>query len=88
MALTIAHIAVAVLGVWTALGVLFAIAFVAIGAGRVDHDALTGGLGFRLLLFPGAVAFWPFLLVRWMRGSGEAPHERNAHRLAAREQRS
>ena len=61
-------------------GGLFGIFFVLRGVQRVDHQAQGSRLGFRLLIFPGAVAFWPLLLRRWLRKTGEPPEERNSHR--------
>jgi hypothetical protein len=52
-----------------ALGVLFAIAFVTKGISRVDPVAKGSRAGFRLIVFPGAAALWPLLLVRWIRES-------------------
>ena len=68
-------------GVYALIGVVFALAFVVIGAGRIDPLARSGSFGFRLAIFPGAAALWPLLLARWMRGG--PPVERNAHRDAA-----
>jgi hypothetical protein len=55
-----------------AIGFLFALAFVAVGIGRIDPGARGSGLGFRLTILPGVVALWPVMLVRWIVG-GE-PH--------------
>lgn len=62
------------------LGALFAAAFVAVGVQRLDEQAAGSGWGFRLLIFPGAVAFWPLLLRRWISGQRVPPEERNPHR--------
>jgi hypothetical protein len=51
--------------IWT--GILFAIAFVAIGAARLDPAAKGSSWGFRLVILPGAAALWPWLLARWVR---------------------
>ncbi len=64
---------------YTLLGILFSLYFCARGAGKVDPLAKSGTLGFRLLIFPGAVALWPLLLIRVRRG-GLPVLERNAHR--------
>lgn len=72
------------LGAYLALGALFAAAFVARGAGRIDPDAAEGSWGFRAVVFPGAVALWPVLLVRWVRRPAGSS-ERSPHRSAARE---
>ncbi len=47
-------------------GLGIAAAFVAKGVDRVSHP-MTFTLGARLALFPGAVALWPYVLLRWMR---------------------
>jgi hypothetical protein len=56
---------------YAASGVLFAIAFVAFGIGRVDAAAEHAPIGFRLLVIPGVAALWPLLLRRWLRAAGE-----------------
>jgi hypothetical protein len=70
------------LGAYAALGAVFAIAFLARGIERLDPGAHASGWGFRLIVLPGVVAFWPLLLRRWLAGSG-LPVESNAHRRAA-----
>ncbi len=62
------------------LGVVFALAFVTIGVKRIDSRANGSGAAFRLLIFPGSVAFWPLLLYRWIAGKSEPPEERDPHR--------
>lgn len=81
---TLAVILVRTLGVYVLLGTLFAIVFVIRGVGRIDPDARSGTWGFRLLIFPGVVAFWPYLMRRWLTGASRPPTENNAHRRAAR----
>jgi hypothetical protein len=48
------------------IGFLFAVAFVTVGIGRMDHVAKDSGFGFRLIIVPGVVALWPLLLKRWV----------------------
>lgn len=64
-------ILLSMLGVYFACGFVFAIFFVAYGAGKIDHDAKGIGLGLRLLLFPGSVAFWVILLRKWIKAAKE-----------------
>jgi hypothetical protein len=68
------------LSVYALLGVLFAFAFVSVGVTRIDSQAVGAGIAFRLLIFPGAVVFWPLLLRRWTAGRTEPPPERNPYR--------
>ena len=70
------------LGAYAALGLLFAVAFLARGIARLDPGAHGSGWGFRLIVFPGVVAFWTLLLRRWLAGAA-LPLETNAHRRAA-----
>ena len=62
-------------------GIFFAAPFVGFGVQRLDFEARGSGIAFRLLILPGAIAFWPMLLVRWIRGVDEPPTERNPHRI-------
>jgi hypothetical protein len=71
------------IGLYAGLGILVALWLEIRGLGRLDEGAEGAGIGLRLLLFPGLVAFWPVLLVRTIRGVGP-PNERNPHRDAAR----
>ena len=59
------------LGIHGAAGVLFAVPFVLKGAGAVDPAAKGGTWGFRVLTFPGVVALWPWMLVKWRRAAGD-----------------
>lgn len=70
--------------IYLAVGVIFAIAFVIRGVGKVDPAAQGGTIGFRLLILPGTAALWPILARRWLAGQGP-PEEDNPHRCAARE---
>jgi membrane protein implicated in regulation of membrane protease activity len=83
MPLVLARVLVAGLALYAAAGFAVAVAIAAAGAGRIDPSAKGAGWGFRLLIVPGAVALWPFLLRRWLGGATEPPEERNPHRDAA-----
>ncbi len=68
--------AVQLLQLYAAVGLAFAFAFVVRGANRIDPSARIGTRGFRVLIFPGAAALWPLLLVRWLRSS-DIPESEN-----------
>ena len=59
------------LAIYGAAGVLFAVPFALKGAGAVDPAAKGGTWGFRVLTFPGVVALWPCMLVKWRRAAGD-----------------
>ncbi len=67
-----AVILVDLLEAYLALGLLFAAVFLALGISRVDSAAKCSGLGFKLIVLPGAAALWPVLLARWIRAGGRA----------------
>ena len=69
-------------GAYLACGLVFAIPFALVGVKRIDPHAAHGSGGFRVLIIPGTMAFWPLLLRRWLKGVHEPPEECNAHRSA------
>jgi hypothetical protein len=76
----VATLLVGVLYLYGIAGLVFAIAFVITGVKRIDSEAIGSGVGFRVLIFPGAAALWPLLLRRWISRTAEPPEERNPHR--------
>lgn len=82
---------------YAALGSAAAVPLHGRGLVTIDPATRRAGLGFRLLVTPGIVALWPWLLVRWWRtchgrpaapGTGSADHQpspqalRRCHALA------
>lgn len=67
----IADALVIALAVYGVAGVAFAVPFALKGAGTIDPAAKGGTWGFRALTFPGVVALWPFMLVKWRRANGD-----------------
>ena len=59
-----AEVIVTAAGAYLALGVVFAVPFVLRWAERLDPAAGGGSVGFRVLIFPGAVLLWPLLLYK------------------------
>ena len=80
----ISSIFLLLLAIYFACGILFAVPFVPVGAKKIDPHAAHGSWGFRLLIIPGTLAFWPLLLRRWLKGISTPPEECNAHRRAAK----
>jgi hypothetical protein len=61
-------------------GALVAIVIITFGFTRLDSEAEHAGIGFRAMVFPGAVALWPILLRRYLRGGGQPPIQKDPHR--------
>jgi hypothetical protein len=54
-----------VLALYAAIGAAVALAFAAFGVTRVQPALVS--LGARILILPGALALWPYVLVRWIK---------------------
>jgi hypothetical protein len=81
----IAAIFLIALAIYLVCGLAFTVPFALAGIKQIDSHAAHGSWGFRLLIIPGTIAFWPMLLRRWASGAKEPPEENNAHRCAARQ---
>ncbi|MEA2946148.1 MAG: hypothetical protein QOI40_1478 [Alphaproteobacteria bacterium] len=57
------------LALYAAVGVAIGGAFVLFGVTRVLAEPAPVTIGARILLFPGAAALWPYVLMRWLRSS-------------------
>jgi hypothetical protein len=55
------------LAVYVAAGAAVAAAFVAFGIARVLPEPAPVTAGARVLIFPGAAALWPYVLIRWLK---------------------
>jgi hypothetical protein len=79
----VAEIIVYAVFVYLVIGFLFAVWFVIFGVGRLDESAKGTSIGFRLIIFFGATAFW--VLLAWRLFNGETkPIEQNAHRTKSK----
>ena len=53
--------------VYLAAGLVFSIPFVIKGVIQIDEGAVGSKWGFRLIIIPGSMVFWPLLLKKWIR---------------------
>jgi hypothetical protein len=53
--------------IYLLLGVLFVIPFLIKGLTKVDKGAHGGSIGFKIIIIPGVIVFWPVLLRKWMK---------------------
>jgi hypothetical protein len=65
---TPATIIISGIALYAACGVALALAFVVGGISRVQPAPIS--LGARILILPGAVALWPYVLMRWLAARG------------------
>ena len=64
-----------VIAVYLFAGLVFAIPFILKGVTRIDEGAHGTKWGFRLIIVPGTIVFWPFLLRKWMNSSSTKQHD-------------
>lgn len=83
MALIIANLFVNILGFYFIIGLVFSFLFAFNGVKKIDPNAREATIGFKLLVIPGAIALWPLLTLRWLKGQTGPPTEKNAHDRAA-----
>jgi len=73
------EIIVSAIGIYLAIGILFAVWFVIFGITKLDESAKSTGIGFRLIVFFGVAVFW-VLLAKRLLFHEILPTENNAHR--------
>lgn len=55
-----------IIAVYLFSGFLFSIPFVVSGVKKIDEGAHGTKWGFRIIIIPGTILFWPFLLKKWI----------------------
>ena len=55
-----------IVAVYLFAGLVFAIPFIIRGVTKIDEGAQGSKWGFRVIIIPGTMVFWPLLLKKWM----------------------
>ena len=71
-----------VVGIYLLLGGLFVIPFLMKGLAKIDERANGSTIGFKIIIIPGVIVFWPVLLSKWMknRNHGDTKAQRNTEK--------
>jgi hypothetical protein len=72
MLVTIVSVVLAVFAIYFAVGILFTIPFQVKGLRKIDEGAHGSSIGFRIIIIPGCIIFWPILLERWIEAERKA----------------
>jgi hypothetical protein len=56
-----------IVAVYLSAGFVFAIPFVIKGVTKIDEGAHGSTWGFRIIIIPGVIVFWPLLFRKWSR---------------------
>lgn len=54
------------IAIYVVAGFVFAMTFISKGIHRIDEGAHGTGWGFKLIIIPGTIVFWPLLLKKWV----------------------
>ncbi len=73
--MSVINIILAIAAIYLTLGFIFAIAFVTKGVTKMDEGAHGTKWGFRIIIIPGTIIFWPFLLKKWLRVLKKPMHD-------------
>lgn len=65
--MSIIYIILVVVAIYLLAGLVFAIPFVIKGVTKIDEGAKGSTWGFRIIIIPGTIVFWPVLLKKWMK---------------------
>ncbi|MDQ7019007.1 MAG: hypothetical protein Q9M33_07555 [Robiginitomaculum sp.] len=84
MSIAMANAVASALGFYLVLGALYGLYFISFGAAAMVPAARGAGLGFRLIILPGAIMLWPVLLARLIKGFPRPEPPRPLRRLHAR----
>jgi len=63
------EIVLIIVSIYLLLGVLFVIPFLIKGLTKVDEGARDGTIGFKIIIIPGVIVFWPLLLRKWVKAN-------------------
>ena len=55
--------------IYLLVGVLFVIPFLMKGLNKIDEGANGSTIGFKIIIIPGVIVFWPVLLSKWMKSN-------------------
>ena len=66
MLVTIVTLILIVLAVFIGAGILFTFFFLTKGLQKIDEGVHGASIGFRIIIIPGCIVFWPVLLRKWL----------------------
>jgi hypothetical protein len=71
MAATIIQWVFTCIGAYLICGFLFSLVFISKGLRTLDEGSHGAGIGFKLIIIPGCMVFWPLLLKKWRKAKKE-----------------
>ena len=62
---TVAYLFIGFLGIYLIIGIIFSAVILIKGLSSLDPNAKSSGVGFKIIIIPGLIAFWPILWRKW-----------------------
>ena len=56
-----------IVAIYLLIGVLFVVPFLMKGLNKIDEGAHGSTIGFKIIIIPGVIVFWPVLVSKWMK---------------------
>jgi hypothetical protein len=56
-----------IVAIYLTCGFVFMIPFIIKGVDVIDEGAHGSSIGFRIIIIPGTIVFWPLLLRKWIK---------------------
>ncbi len=78
MLVTIVSVVLVVFVIYLGAGVLFTIPFQIKGLRKIDEGVHGSSVGFRIIIIPGCIIFWPILFERWMQAERASSVDKDA----------
>ena len=66
MAVIIVSVVLITVALYLLAGAIFSIFFLARGLKKIDEGTHGSTVGFRIIIIPGCIVFWPLLLRKWL----------------------
>jgi hypothetical protein len=63
------------IAIYLLAGLVFSVAFILKGIGRIDEGAQHASIGFKLIIIPGTMVFWPLLFKKWWNAVKNVVHD-------------
>jgi len=79
------QISLIIVVIYLACGFVFMIPFIIKGVDVIDEDAHGSSIGFRIIIIPGTIVFWPVLLRKWIKMKRNPERSRRMDRAEVHE---
>jgi len=79
MLVSVVSVVLIVFVIYLLAGVLFTIPFQIKGLQKIDEGVHGSSIGFRIIIIPGCIMFWPILLEKWLQVNSEQREKKHKH---------